>query len=626
MLHARLSGRQVQGWMLAALLGAALAWLPATPAGAARPDDLATADTLARSGQHAEAAAVYESLAKRAFRAWDARLALLAAREFQAAGRLDDAERMLARATPPARPDDVVLFARVSAEVALARGRPEAALEALQRVPEPWPAPLAAELLALRARAEFSAGRMLDGLRTTEARARLLSGPEQRRENYALLVDALLENPAATTRVPAAATPYERAWFELGQLLAPSSQADAATLARRAADWRARNPNHPGADFLPQPEAAARLPAAGALDATGPVDLVALLLPMSGRQQAAGTAVRDGFLAAALDQPAERRPRIEVYDTASLGAAAAYQRALAAGASAVTGPLLKEDVAAVVAASSLPVPTVALNSLPGDAPPFLFQFSLDPEQEARAVARRIAADGHTRGIALFPRNAWGERLQTAFTAEIQAAGVQLSAVQPYDPGTNDYSGPLRSALGRFGGAGDRDPTGALRKRDGAAEALAGPQFAFMAATPQVARALRPQLRFQMAYDLPVYATSDAWDPGPRAVPDLDGLILPELPWILNAGDGAPALWEALQGEWAAAGRGRLRLYAFGYDAYQLLRSLEVASRGTAIDGLTGRLTLDPGGRVQRETDWAQVQGGRLQPAGAMPLLPPPGEP
>jgi len=626
MLHARLSGRQVQRWMLAALLGAALAWLPATPAAAARSDDLAMADTLARSGQHAEAAALYESLAKRAFRGWDARLALLAAREYQTAGQLDDAERMLDRATPPDRPDDVVLFARVSAEVALARGRPESALEALQRVPEPWPTPLAAELLALRARAEFSAGRMLDGLRTTEARARLLSGPEQRRENYALLVDALLEDPAATARVPAAATPYERAWFELGQLLAPSSQADAATLARRAADWRERNPNHPGADFLPEPAVATRLQAAGALDATGPVDVVALLLPMSGRQKAAGTAVRDGFLAAALDQPAERRPRIEVYDTASLGAAAAYARALAAGASAVTGPLLKEDVAAVVAASSLPVPTVALNSLPGDAPPFLFQFSLDPEQEARAVARRIAADGHTRGIALFPRNAWGERLQAAFTAEIQAAGVQLSAVQPYDPGAHDYSGPLRAALGRFGGAGDRDTTGALRKRDGAAEALAGPQFAFMAATPQAARALRPQLRFQMAYDLPVYATSDAWDPGPRAVPDLDGLVLPEIPWILNAGNGAPLLWEALQGEWAAAGRGRLRLYAFGYDAYQLLRGLEVASRGAAVDGLTGRLTLDTGGRVQRETDWAQVQGGRLQPAGAMPLLPPPGEP
>ena len=606
------------------LLGLALAALAPLPAGASRADDVAAADALSRSGQHGEAARAYESAAKRPFRDWDTRLSLLAAREYLLAGRLDDAERMIERAGTPARSDDAVLLARVSAEVALARGRPVAALDALQRVPEPWPAPLAAELLALRARAEFAAGRMLEGIRSVEARGRVLGSADERRENYGLLVDALLEQPAATGRVPAGATSYERGWFELGQLLAPSSQADAATFARRADDWRARNPNHPGVQFLPQHASAATGAAvAVSLEAAGDARVIALLLPLSGRQQAAGVAVRDGFIAAALAEPVERRPRIEVLDTAALGAAAAYQRALAAGAQAVAGPLLKEDVAALVAGASLPVPTVALNSLPGEAPPFLFQYALDPEQEARAVARRIAADGYTRGIALYPRNAWGDRLQAAFTAEAVAAGLQLSAVQAYEPGAGDHSAALRAALGRYGGAGDRDASGALRPRDGAAEALAGPQFAFIAATAPSARALRPQLRFQMAYDLPVYATSDAWDPAVRSVPDLDGLVLPEMPWILGGGDRAPGLWAALHGEWAAAGRARLRLYAFGYDAYQLLRGLELASRGAALDGLTGRLSIAADGRVQRESAWGQVQGGRLLPAGvpAMPAAP-----
>jgi len=309
-----------------------------------------------------------------------------------------------------------------------------------------------------------------------------------------------------------------------------------------------------------------------------------------------------------------------VYDTEASGATDAYRRALASGAGAVAGPLLKEDVAKIAANASIAVPTVALNALPGAAPPFLFQFALDPEQEARAAARRIAADGRTRGIALFPRNAWGERLHAAFTEELQSTGLQLTGIQYYDPGGSDFSGPLRSALGRYGGAGERDAKGNLRPRDGTAEALAGPQFAFIAAMPQAARALRPQLRFQMAYDMPVYATSDAWDAGPRPVPDLDGLLLPEMPWLLYGGDGAPALWEALQRDWAVAGRGRLRLYAFGFDAYQLLRGLNVAARGVALAGLTGRLTLASDGHVQRDTEWAQVQGGRLQPAG---LLDPP---
>ena len=625
MLHSGLRGRQVQRWRLAALLAAALIAIVVPAAHAARGDDLATADTLARSGQHAESAELYESLAKRPFRAWDKRLALLAAREYQVAGRLDDAERMIGLASPVERADDAVLLARVTAEIALARGRPSAALDALNRVPEPWPAPVAGELLALRASAQFAAGRTLDGIRTTEARARLLSGADERRENYARLIDALVANPAAIASVPVAATPYERAWFELGQLLAPAAQTDAAA-AQRAADWRNRHPNHPGADFLPQAAATDRTFATGNLEASGATDVVALLLPLSGRQHAAGTAVRDGFLAAALAEPSERRPHIDVYDTAAAGAAAAYQRALASGARAVVGPLLKEDVAAIVASATLPVPTIALNSLAGDAPPFLFQFSLDPEQEARAVARRIARDGHVRGIALFPRNAWGDRLQAAFVEELQGTGVQLTATQLYDPGSSDFSGPLRAALGRYGGAGERDAQGKPRPRDGAAEALAGPQFAFIAAMPQAARALRPQLRFQMAYEMPVYATSDAWDAGPRLAPDLEGLLLPQMPWLLHGGDGAPALWAALQREWAAAGRGRLHLYAFGFDAYQLLRGLNVAARGVAVDGLTGRLTLGNDGRVQRENEWAQVQGGRLQPAGMLAPVPSAGEP
>jgi hypothetical protein len=625
MLHSRLRGRQVHGWLFTALL-AALAAIACPPAFAARSDDLAAADTLARSGRHAEAAGLYESLAKRPFRPWDKRLALLAAREYQAAGQLDDAERMIGLATPVERADDAVLLARVTAEVALARGRPTAAIDALRAVPEPWPAPLASELLALRARAEFAAGDTLDGIRTFEARALVLSGTDERHENYASLVQALSASPAVTATVPATATPAERAWYELGQLLAATAQADDGAAARRAADWRARNPNHPGSAFLPPSAAAERTFAVTSAEGTGTEDVIALLLPLSGRQQAAGIAVRDGFLSAALAEPADRRPHIVVNDTAALGATETYRRVLASGARAVVGPLLREEVAAIAAGASIAVPTIALNALAGDAPPFLFQFALDPEAEARAVARRVAADGRTRGIALFPRNAWGERLYAAFTEEAQAAGVELTGVQYYDPGSSDFSGPLRAALGRYGGAGERDAKGDLRPRDGSAEALAGPQFAFIAAMPQAARALRPQLRFQMAYEVPVYATSDAWDAGPRAVPDLEGLLLPELPWILYAGDGAPALWDALQHDWASAGRGRLRLYAFGFDAYQLLRGLNLAARGVAVDGLTGRLTVANDGRVQRDTEWAQVRGGRLQPAGALAPPPSAGEP
>lgn len=624
MLHARFHGRQVRACLAVVLLCAALAAAPTDAALAARPDDLATADSLARSGEHAQAGAMYESLAKRTFRGWDARITLLSAREYLAAGRLDDADRMLAKVGGNLRGDDVVLLARVQAELALARSRPLAAIDALGRIPEPWPAPLAIELLGLRAQAEFAAGRMLDGMRTLEARARLLSTVEERRANYDLLVGALEAAPEAAAAVPAGATPDERAWFELAALLA-SAQSEPATFAQRASDWTDRHPDHPGGAYLPARSTdTAVSPAA----ITTPAAVVGLLLPLSGKLQPAGRAVRDGFLAAALAEPADSRPRIEIEDTAAAGVVSAYAQALEAGATAIAGPLVKEDIAALVAARQLPVPTLALNAATvASTPPFLFQFALDPEQEARAVARRIAADGRSRGIALFPNNAWGERLHAAFSEELRATGVELTSVQFYEPSASDFSGPLRAALGRFGGAGDRPAKGTPPpRRDPAAESLDGPQFAFIAATAAAARALVPQLRFQMVYTMPVYTTSDALEPGSRPVPDLDGVLFPEMPWVVGAGQGAPELWELLQSDWSGAARGRLRLYAFGYDAYRLLRGLGSAVRGIGLDGLTGRLTVAADGRVQRELDWAQVERGRPQVAGQAPPPAPPVDP
>ncbi len=599
--------------------GAALLTPPATGVAA---DSTAAAEALARSDQHAEAARSYEHQARRLFRAWDTRLTLLAAREYLAAGQTADTERMLGKVGGRASGDDAILLARIQAELALANGNGAAALAALGGIPKPWPAPLETELLLLEAQADFLSGRTLDGIHALEQRGRLLGATDARDVNYRLLVDAL-QRSGATAAIPPGATDSDRAWIELAQLRAAGASGDAAA-ASRAADWSTRHPNHPGASLLPRAAsgtAASAGPRAPALTAGQPPS-VALLLPLSGRQQAAGTAVRDGLLAAYLDRP-DAAPRVLVYDTAELGVGAAYERALADGAQFVIGPLTKDDVA-ILAAGQLPVPTLALNTFSGESPPpFLFQFSLDPEQEAREAARRIAADGLSHGIALFPRSAWGERISAAFTSELQTTGVTLTGSQFYDPGTRDFSGALRAALGRYGGAGDRPGDNKpAPHRDAAAEAREGPQFAFIAATAQAARALKPQLRFQMTYDLPVYATSDAWDPSTRAAADLDGMMFPEMPWILSGGQGATALWAVLQGDWAAEGRGRLRLYAFGCDALDVMSELRSGRTSTGIDGLTGRLTFGANGRIERTLDWARIEGGQLQPAGALAAPPP----
>ena len=63
----------------------------------------------------------------------------------------------------------------------------------------------------------------------------------------------------------------------------------------------------------------------------------------------------------------------------------------------------------------------------------------------------------------------------------------------------------------------------------------------------------------------------------------------------------------------------------GYDAYQLIAALFAARTGPMqeIDGATGKLYLDPDGRVRRKLAWAQFQRGE---AVALPEIEPAGGP
>src|SRR5690606_19093346 len=90
---------------------------------------------------------------------------------------------------------------------------------------------------------------------------------------------------------------------------------------------------------------------------------IALVLPLTGRQAANGIPVRDGFLAALLQQEQSRRPLVNVYDSAAMGATTAYRRAIADGAQFIVGPLLKDEVTALAASNDVAVLTLALNQV-----------------------------------------------------------------------------------------------------------------------------------------------------------------------------------------------------------------------------------------------------------------------
>lgn len=321
--------------------------------------------------------------------------------------------------------------------------------------------------------------------------------------------------------------------------------------------------------------------------------------------------------------PAAQRLHIRFYDTAELGIAAAVAQATNEGAQLIVGPLARDAVVAAASITGARAPILALNFLPAGmpVPPAFYQYALSPEDEARQVARRVLTDGHHSGVALVPTGDWGSRVLAAFTQELQAGGGALLAQASFDAGRTDYSPEITQVL-RISDS---------RARAKRLESVLGVklefeprprgdiEFIFAASQVNTARLLLPQLRFHYVGGIPTYATSDSFEPHSSANQDLDGLLFPDMPWMLGS-ELADSVREAARAAWPTGGPNRNRLFAFGYDAYLLAATLHAQAGAAQLDvqGLTGRLSLDAERRVQRELVWGALHNGqaRVLPASA----------
>lgn len=507
-------------------------------------------------------------------------------------------------------PAQQVFASTLQAELALARGKPKAALQALQhpsfeRLGE-LPVGQQVRSQLTRAKALQADGQPLAAARERVYVAPLLEGQSAAANHEAIW--SLLGNLSASQLASASSPEADLGgWLELARLA--RSNATPAQQVTRIAEWQAQHPQHPAARQLPQAlvqlqEIAAR-----------PLTRVALLLPQQGQLASAAQALRDGFLAAHY-QSGNSELHISLHDSSQLtDLDAFYRQAQADGVQLVVGPLEKPLVNQLNRREQLPVATLALNYSEnvGEGPAQLFQFGLAAEDEARAVAERAWQDGMRRAVALVPSGEWGNRVLAAFSKDWQARGGSLIAAEHVDQ-------PVRLAQQIADLLKLRDSEArAKRLRDSlGSEVEAQParrqdvDFVFLAATPAQARQIKPTLAFQYAGDLPVYATSHLFTGSndPSQDLDLDGIRFCETPWLLGESD---PLREQVVGQWPAAAGSLGRLYAMGADAYRLAPRLGQLQTlpGTRLEGLSGSLQLAPGQRVARSLPWAEYRNGQV---------------
>lgn len=356
------------------------------------------------------------------------------------------------------------------------------------------------------------------------------------------------------------------------------------------------------------------------IDGYRPPRRVALLLPAEGPLAPAGRAVREGFLAAYFEETRER-PEILAFDTGSTPAEAlaAYRSAVDAGVDAVVGPLSRDSVGALFETGAVSVPVLALNRSTGaPPPPGSLSFALTPEEEAIAVAERLAHGGARRVVAIAAAGDNGSRSLSAFRARFEALGGTVVSETLLSGGDPNYSEALRTAFDAAGRV-------AAPVVDAATDAPASTEPAtgnyavdaiFLAVDADQARLLVPQLDILGVGALPKVATSQihAVAGSTRLDRELDGIVVTEVPWLLGDHPGIPA-HGAVAAELPFAIGPASRLLAFGIDAFRLLAYLEFLAQDpdAQLQGATGMLRIDGFGRVLRVPGWGVFRNGRLRP-------------
>ncbi len=606
--------------LLQALLAAAVLVLAACETPGLRDDPAALEDRARaqqEAGNYRAAAQTYERLASRDPDRRDGYL-LAAAESWYLHGERNRAMYNMRSVRQPF-PASMSLAQQVmAAAIDVEAGRHNDALGRLRSLPPDPPGLIATDALAVGARAWFGLGQPRRAVEALVEREGWLEGPDERLANQRLIWEGL--RGAGQAPVPEDADPVIAGWLALGNAVAETA-GDA--FGERAAllGWRTAWPDHPAIDVLLsdllEGSKAIRVP-----------QRVALLLPLSGRLESVGAALRDGFIAAYFDYgEAVAGSEIVFYDTVERGAAAAYRQAVEGGADFIVGPLLKDDVAEITPLVPAGPVTLALNYLPDDtqAPRNLFQFALAPEHEAERVAQRAVAEGQQRAVALVPDSDWGRRLLQAFNTELERLGGQLLSYEFYPNGATDFAAVIQPVLHL-----DRSHA---RRRAIAAEVGQSLEFEprrrqdvdfiFIAAQPTEARLIRPQLRFHYASDLPVYATAAAFRADEELNRDVNGLVFAATPWEIAPTESAAGMLETIDRYWPARAQHRSPLYAMGYDAWRLVPLLAARDNDALnLRGMTGELSMENDGRVRRFPALGRIENGVALPLERLELAAP----
>ncbi len=398
--------------------------------------------------------------------------------------------------------------------------------------------------------------------------------------------------------------------------------------------WKSRFAEHPALQMMPTD-----LSSISKTHLIHPLK-IAVFLPQTGKLAASGKYIRKGIEAAYFklhdsnSDALQTRPRLKFYNSDVADIHSLYLQAKTDGMEFIVGPLKKSLIRSLIENKDIDIPILALNMLttPDHFEIPIYQFGLPVENEARQVAEKFWSKKLDEAAVLVPDTALGERASTAFTEQLQRLDGKVVVARHYIF-DQDYSKVVRSLLA----------VDSSRKRYLELQKFLGTfmefeerrrqdiKGIFMFSNAKDGRRLKPLIDYYYAQDLPVFSTSRIYHgstPG-RRDRDLDKVYFIDIPWLLNEHKTSNIAQSPTDNHYAQIDIDRAqlekiwpktvsgknaRLFAFGYDAYNLIDQLSVLEAFTHqyLKGKTGRLFLNSARQIARDMPWAQFNNESIR--------------
>lgn len=380
--------------------------------------------------------------------------------------------------------------------------------------------------------------------------------------------------------------------------------------------WQQKHPTH-----------SARIIVEALLNSTLEIDHIeniAVLLPLSGAQASAGLAAQQGVLAAYKNNA---NININFIDTNTVdweNIAASFSELQI---DHVIGPLLKKHVDSFLNLSeehiALQQPTLLLN-LPKQHTLTAYQsaLSMRPENEAQQAARVLSQQNYHSPIILSHQDKVSKRIALAFNEQWQKATgkavdivyfnqgkqMQTSLKESLDVNTSQIRiNQLTSRLKQ------NIKTETRNRRD--------IDMIYLVGSVAQTRLIKPYIDVNIspfASVIPVYASSRSHSHfndlnSESSISDLQSLTFTQMPWLLTSKQQNKALAQLSHKLWPKRTDSLSRIFAMGYDSYNLLPKIALMQQAPYIIhlGQTGTLKLDENNILNRSLIWGRYQNDKV---------------